>query len=191
MERMRILGRVVATAVPILCLLSCTAAESDTAATADSSSAAEAAAEAAGVSGAAEPAAPGLPGDEALSPPPPDPAAPSLLDQLGGLPVGALSGTVDLAVSGLTAFAEPAQGRCSTTADGRGFEMVLSDGSQLEVSFGPDGGRSRLTAPGVEIEQTLQDVALEVGADFRLSAGLLTGGTTESSGSLSLTGTCA
>ncbi|PZA23206.1 hypothetical protein DMO24_01210 [Modestobacter versicolor] len=184
---MRIVGRVVLSTVPLLCLVSCTAGEADAPTTGREASVASGAA----ASDAASAVETGLPGDEALSPPPPDRAAPGLLAQLDGLPVGALSGTVDLEVSGLTAFAEPAQGRCTQTADGRGFELVLSDGSQLAVTFGPEGGASRLTAPGIEIEQTLRDVDLQVGGGFRFTADLLTGGTTEPSGTLSLTGVCA
>ncbi|MCZ2822326.1 hypothetical protein O2V63_18455 [Modestobacter sp. VKM Ac-2977] len=188
MESMRIAGRVVSATVPLLCLVACTTGESDASASGESSTAAEGAAESSRAAALLES---DLPGDEALSPPPPDPAAPTLLTQLNGLTVGTFRGTVDLAVSGLTAFAEPVQGRCTQTPDGRGFELVLSDGSQLTVSFGPDGGASRLAAPGIDVEQTLHDVDLEVSGDLELTAGLYTGGTTEPSGSLTLSGTCA
>jgi hypothetical protein len=175
----RIARGVLLLALPLLGTASCTADKPDPTA----SSASE--------TTSAGPTETGLPGDEALSPPPPDPAGPDLVAQLSRLPVGGLSGTVDLAVSGLTAFAEPVQGRCTQTADGRGFEIGLSDGSVLEVGFGPDGGVSRLTAPGIAMEQTLSDVDLQVDGGFRFSAGLLTGGTTEPSGHLTLSGVCA
>lgn len=196
---MRALGRGLVLAVPLLCAVSCTSgSSSDDRADAGPSSSVSApssgpssGAASASAGSASGSAGPGLPGDEALTPPPPDPAGPDLVARLGQLPAGTLTGTVDLAVSGLTAFAEPVQGRCTETPQGRGFELTLSDGSVFQLGFGPDGGNSRLTAPGVVVEQTLSDVDLQVDGGFRFSAGLLTGGTTEPSGHVSLTGSCS
>jgi hypothetical protein len=137
------------------------------------------------------PEGPPLPGDEALTPPPPDPGAGDLLTRLDGLPVGALVGSLDLQVSGTAAFAEAVRGSCSGSSQARSFVMDLSDGSSLEISFGPDGGRSRLTAPGIEVDQTLTAVDLQVDGGLVVSADLLTGGTSEPSGHLALTGTCS
>lgn len=132
-----------------------------------------------------------LPGDEALVPPPPDPRAADLLQQLEMLAVGTLAGTVDLQVSGITAFSETVSGECTQSAGGRGFTADLSDGSVLQVDFGASGGTSVLRAPGIEVDQTLTDVHLRVDDGVALVADLLTGGTSEPSGHLEITGTCS
>jgi hypothetical protein len=133
-----------------------------------------------------------LPGDEALTPPPPDPHASPVLEQLERLPIAPLAGTVIMNVSGLVGFDEPVTGRCTADGGTRGFAMSLSDGSELTVEFGSDGGVSRLTAPGIEVTQTLADIDVRVSdGGVQVSAGLVTAGTSEPSGRLSLEGRCA
>jgi hypothetical protein len=175
---MRLVLRAVAVVAPALLALGCTGEQAGSTAEPSSSPSP--------VTGS-----PGLPGDEALTPPPPDPAAPDHVTLLAGLPVGTLSGSVELNVSGLVSFAEPVTGACTETDDGRGFESELSDGSQLRIAFGADGGSLDLTAPGVEVQQTLTAVDLRVDGGLTLAAGLLTGGTSEPSGSLQLQVVCA
>jgi hypothetical protein len=133
---------------------------------------------------------PGLPGDEALSPPPPDPAADDHRALLGGLPSGALAGTVELTVSGLVGFAEPVTGRCLTGETDPVLEVDLSDGSVLRMEAGSDGVHGALRAPGVEARHTLADVRLAAGPPAVMSGRLLTDGTTEPAGSLHLEFTC-
>jgi hypothetical protein len=133
---------------------------------------------------------PGLPGDEALTPPPPDPAADDHRSLLGALPAGALAGTVELTVSGLVGFAEPVTGRCLTAETNPVLEVDLSDGSVLRVEAGSDGLASVLRAPGVEARHTLADVRLAAGPPAVMSGHLLTDGTTEPAGSLHLEFRC-
>jgi hypothetical protein len=133
---------------------------------------------------------PGIPGDEALSPPPPDPGAADFAEQLGALPAGPLASTVDLSVSGLVAFAEEASGRCLPTGSDPAVEVDLSDGSVLRLTAGADGLSSVLSAPGVEARHTLTDVQLTPGPPVVVAGQLLTGGTSEPSGSLRMEFTC-
>jgi hypothetical protein len=133
---------------------------------------------------------PGLPGDEALSPPPPDPAADDHRALLSALPAGALTGTVELTVSGLVGFAEPVTGRCLSDQADPVLEVDLSDGSVLRVAAGSDGLQSALRAPGVEARHTVADVRLAAGPPAVVAGGLLTDGTTEPAGSLHLEFTC-
>ncbi|WP_299952271.1 hypothetical protein [uncultured Modestobacter sp.] len=141
----------------------------------------------AGASGSSVAAA--LPGDEALTPPPPDPAAQDLRAQFADLVAGQLAAALDLQLSGLAAFAEQVVGDCSP--DEATLTATLSDGSEVELRFTEDQGELVVRAPGIVVEQTLTDVDLAVeGRTFRLDAGLLTAGTSEESGHLGLEGTC-
>jgi hypothetical protein len=132
-----------------------------------------------------------MPGDEALTPPPPDPESGDHLGLLATAPDGPLEGDLDLAVSGLTAFAEPVTGTCAAMATSPVLEMTLSEGSTLTVRFDGDGGSLLLAAPGIEVRQTLDAVSLTTeGGSVSLGADLLTEGTTERSGRLALEATC-
>jgi hypothetical protein len=133
-----------------------------------------------------------LPGDEALTPPPPDPEGGDHVDQLATVSDGTLAADLELTVSGLTGFAEPVTGTCAAMATGPTLDMRLSDGSTLSLAFDGDGGSLVLAAPGIEVRQTLDAVDLSVsGTSVSLGADLLTEGTSERSGRLSLDGTCS
>jgi hypothetical protein len=133
-----------------------------------------------------------LPGDEALSPAPPDPAADEHLRGVGSLPDGAFAGKLELTVSGLVGFAEPVAGSCSDMATAPAFRVGLSDGSSLELGFGEGGGTLLLSASGIEVRQTLSEVAMRAEAGtVTVDAQLLTDGTSERSGRLHLSGTCS
>jgi hypothetical protein len=132
-----------------------------------------------------------IPGVEALTPPPPDPAAGKHLDGLAKVPDGRLAGTFDMTVSGLTGFSESVAGTCSNMATSPTLEFPLSDGSTFRMSFGADGGSLLLAAPGIEVRQTLAAVELTgEGGALRVAADLLTEGTSENSGHLVVEGTC-
>ena len=133
-----------------------------------------------------------IPGDEALTPPPPDPAAEEHRGDLAVLPDGRFAGTLDLTVSGLTGFSERVAGTCSSMGTTPTLEFPLSDGSTFRVSFQADGGELLLAAPGIEVRQTLDAVELTAGPEsLRVSAELLTDGTTENSGRLLVDGACS
>jgi hypothetical protein len=110
---------------------------------------------------------------------------------LGGLPEGALAGDIQLTVSGLVGFAEPATGRCLTGGTAPALEVDLLDGSVLRIDATRTGITTSLRAPGVEAGHTLTDVELTPGPRIVLAGDLLTEGTTEPSGSLRLEFTCA
>ncbi len=170
-------------ALSVLLVLACTgcAADEDVAETAATSTP-----EAAGTTG--EP----LPGHEALTPPPPDPQADDRADRLAALPDGPLAGDLDLTVSGLTGFAEQVTGTCAGSAGTTTLRTALSDGSTLTLTFDDDGGALLLAAPGIEVRQTFDAVDLTVsGRSVSLDADLLTEGTSERSGHLTLDATCA
>jgi hypothetical protein len=133
---------------------------------------------------------PALPGDEALTPPPPDPAADGYRQALAGLADGALSGSLQLAVSGLVAYDEQITGRCRPSASPPAVEAQLSDGSVLRLTAADDGLTTALTAPGIEVRHSLADVELGTSGGTVVSGRLLTEGTTEPSGSLRMEFTC-
>ena len=134
---------------------------------------------------------PGLPGDEALTPPPPDPAAAGHLQQLSGVPTGQLGGHLQVTVAGLASFDEDVSGTCTRGATGPLFEATLADGSVWRLTFGPDGATSSLVAPGVQVDQLLRGVELAVDDVVHVSAALLTEGTSETSGILDAELACA
>jgi hypothetical protein len=134
---------------------------------------------------------PGLPGDEAVTPPPPDPDSGNYRALLARMPAGTLTGDVELTVSGLVGFAEPAAGRCLTTGSRPALEIDLSDGSVLRIEATGAGLTSSLQAPGVEARHTLTDVELTGGSPAVLAGDLLTDGTSEPAGALRLEFTCA
>jgi hypothetical protein len=138
-----------------------------------------------------ESAAIALPGDEVLTSPPPDPAAGNLQEQLTRLATGELRGDLDLQLSGLATFDESVVGSCDLDGETPRFAATLADGSALELLFTGDGGELSVLAPGVVVEETLSDVDLDVAPPaMEVHAQLLTAGTSEVSGRLTLQGRC-
>jgi hypothetical protein len=136
-------------------------------------------------------AATDLPGDEALTAPPPDPAAGDFQQQMAGLATGPLRGKLDLQLSGLATFEESVVGSCAPDGDTPRFTATLADGSALELRFTDDGGELSVLAPGIEVQETLSDVELNVAPPaMEVHAQLLTAGTSEVSGRLTLQGRC-
>ncbi|MGY1807340.1 hypothetical protein ACI8AF_08210 [Blastococcus sp. SYSU D00669] len=152
--------------------------------------------EAAEPSSPTSPAAPsasmshGLPGDEALSPPPPDPAAEDYRQVFAALPEGRLSGRLRLSVSGLVAYDEQVTGSCRPAADPPAVEAVLADGSVFRLTAGDEGLGTVLVAPGIEVPHTVTDAAVTGSGPVVVAGGLFTGGTSEPSGSLQMEFTC-
>lgn len=178
--------------VPVLAALACVGCSApstapDTAADAETAETAETAESTMQAGATGRP----LPGTEALTPPPPDSAADDHVTGLGSLPDGRLTADLALTVSGLTAFAEQVTGSCATMSSEPTLAAVLSDGSTLRVTFGGSGGRLLLTAPGIEVRQTLASPEVTAGAEsFRVASDLFTQGTSEHSGRIVLEGTC-
>jgi hypothetical protein len=132
-----------------------------------------------------------LPGNEALTPPPADPAAPSQVATLAAVPDGPFSGHLRLTLSGLAAFDEPVAGSCSGMAVRPVVAVRLADGSQLDVTFDGERATSVLRAPGIEEHHVLDGVRTTVtGTSVAVEADLLTAGTSERAGDLALSGRC-
>jgi hypothetical protein len=138
------------------------------------------------------PPATALPGDDALEPLGPDALAADHLAVLADLPSGELEGRLEMTLSGLVAFAESVHGTCSHDEATATFSATLADGSALVVQFAQHGGRAVLTAPGIDVRSVFDgpDVRASEGA-FTVASTLVTDGTSESSGTLRLAGTCA
>ena len=132
-----------------------------------------------------------LPGEEALQPAPPDPDGPQFADQVAGLPDGVLDGDVQLLFAGLAGFDEPVTGTCDTVSTPPTLAFALADGSSVTLRFERSGGELSVAAPGVAVEEVLRDVQMEVsGSEVTLDAELLTAGSSENSGDLTLQASC-
>lgn len=134
-----------------------------------------------------------LPGTEALAPAPADPAAAEHLRLLAGLTGTSLRGHLNLTVSGLVGFNENVTGTCTTSPAGSTFVARLADGSTDTTTFDGTGGSSVLRAPdGTTSANTLTKVVMAVqSGKLTLSGAMVTAGTTEPSGKLALTASCA
>ena len=136
-----------------------------------------------------------LPGDEALTPPPVDPAvveAPAAA--LNALGEGTARATVDLVLTGLVGFSEPATGTCAHGSDGSTvIDLPLSDGSRIDITAsGEVAPEVRLTPPsGDSFVTDIGRVTHRLeGNSLALDATLLQSGTSNTAGTLSLDLTC-